>query len=756
MAQDWASLTGTSKAYKGTKGGVPAESGPFVGIVKNNNDPTRSGRLQVFIESFGGLDSQDEQEHWRTVSYLSPFYGITPTVHTPQQIEEGVSGPGKFAAANRHSYGMWFTPPDVDTRIICIFVDGNPNEGFYVGCIPEPGLTHMVPAIGATENFVKDESKKKVADISRVPTVEITELDAAFIDDPRYYDKQKPIHDVLFGELFSQGTISDIIRGPVGSNSQRESPSTVYGISTPGEAIKASEESTQVIGRTGGHSFIMDDGDFDKKDKHIRLRSSTGHQILLSDNGECLYIQHANGQAWLELGKEGTLDVFSTNSVNVRTQGTINLHADKEINMFAGSKINLNAPVVGIEGDSAVELKSAGSVKLHGGAVHVNANGTLACKGSSVSINGGSKFVAEAGCILLNSGGASGVDKITGMTKTSLTDSTFGKEGEGWIAQPGVLQSIVTRAPTHEPWGQFGSLHNKGVEGSVDSKTSAEPEEEKDTDGAKAGDEAKDISPDPEVILTQEEVTEGDDAIKDAPEIKNEDGDVVLNKDKVKSLLGNLVKGTGQNANELSLDKGIGAFGLSPTDLELGGILKPDVVSRFLQNPSAIVQDGFGADITKLESVLTSPSIFTGAGGLKTLTDLTENASKQVSIAGNNLVKQFDFARSQGFINGNESDRNIGGILLATTKHGRDTATQFFNGTANSTNRNAFLQTIRNGQHSIDLVNQRVAGTTTSTAFNPRPAENTFKNVEEQVSKISKTFLTDGRISAALNASRRT
>ncbi len=746
MADDWAANTGRSGAYRGTKGGVPAESGPFVGIVKNNNDPTRSGRLQVFIESAGGLDSQDDKEHWRTISYLSPFYGITPSVHTLDQIEEGVEGPGRFIAGNRHSYGMWFTPPDIGTRVICIFVDGNPNKGFYVGCIPEPGLTHMVPAIGSTENFVKAKTTNKVADISRVPTVEITELDPTFIDDPRYYDKEKPIHDVLFSQLFGQGTISDIVRGPIGSNSQRESPSTVYGISTPGDAIKASQESTQVVGRTGGHSFIMDDGDFDKKDKHIRLRSSTGHQILLSDSGECLYIQHANGQAWLELGKEGTLDVFSTNSVNVRSQGTINLHADKEINMFAGSKISLNAPVVGIEGDSAVELKSPGSVKLHGGAVHVNANGTLACKGSSVSINGGSKFVAEAGCILLNSGGASGVDKITGMTKTSLTDSTFDNE-KGWTAQPGILQSIVTRGPTHEPWGQFGSLHNKGVEGSVDSTTSAEPEVETDTDGAKAGTDAESLTPDPNVILTQEESTEADSEFSQSSAVViNKDGKRVLNKDHVKSLLGNLVKGTAQNANELSLDKGLGAFGLSPTDLELGGILKPGVVSRFLGNPSQIVQDGFGANITKLESVLTSPTVFTGQDGLKTLTDLTGNANKQISIASNNLVKQFDFIQSQGFINGNESDRNIGGILLATTKHGRNAATKFFNGIASSTTKNAFKQTIRDGQHSIDLVNQRVAGSTTSTVFNPQPAENTFNTVQELVNKTSNTFLSDGRI----------
>jgi hypothetical protein len=745
---DYQKNSGIPKAYKKEKGGVPIDWGCYIGIVKNNVDPARLGRVQVYPEAFGGKN-EEEQSSWKTVRYLSPFYGITPQPYEDSQFRSPQDSPGKYLG-NRHSYGMWFTQPDIGSKVLCMSVGGDPNRGFYVGCIPQPGMTHMVPAIGATENFTKTELTNSVSDTTRIPTVEINELNPQLYDDRRYFDKEKPVHDVLFGELFSQGTISDIIRGPIGSNSQRESPSTVYGISTPGDAFKTDntrgdKAGEKVIGRGGGHSFIMDDGDKDKKDKHFRLRSSTGHQILLSDSGECLYIQHANGQAWLELGREGTLDVFSTNSVNVRTQGTINLHADKEINMFAGSKINLNAPVVGIEGDSAVELKSPGSVKLHGGAVHVNANGTLACKGSSVSINGGSKFVAEAGCILLNSGGAAGVDKITGMTKTSLTDSTFNEEG--WTAQPGILQSIVTRAPTHEPWGRTGSLHNKGVEGSVDSTTSAEPEEETDTDGAKAGTDAESLTPDTDKTLSQEESTEADKELKDvSAEIINKDGKRVLDKDHVKGLLGTLIKDTSQNANELGVDSGLGSFGLSPTDLEIGGVLKPGVVSRFLQNPGAIVQDGFGADITKLESVLTSPTVFTGAGGLKTLTDLTENANTQISIASNNLVKQFDFAQSQGFINGNESSRNIGGILLATTKHGRDTATQFFNGTANSTNRNAFLQTIRNGQHSIDLVNQRVAGTTTSTLFNPRPAENTFNTVREQVNKISNTFLTDGRI----------
>ena len=59
----------------GSQSGYRVDPGPYVGVVKNNIDPTRSGRLQVFIPDFGG-DENDIQS-WRTVSYASPYFGST-------------------------------------------------------------------------------------------------------------------------------------------------------------------------------------------------------------------------------------------------------------------------------------------------------------------------------------------------------------------------------------------------------------------------------------------------------------------------------------------------------------------------------------------------------------------------------------------------------------------------------------------------------------------------------------------------------
>ena len=44
---------------------------PYIGIVKNNLDPSRAGRLQVWIPDLGG--DENNPQNWRTVNYASPY-----------------------------------------------------------------------------------------------------------------------------------------------------------------------------------------------------------------------------------------------------------------------------------------------------------------------------------------------------------------------------------------------------------------------------------------------------------------------------------------------------------------------------------------------------------------------------------------------------------------------------------------------------------------------------------------------------------
>ena len=481
MSENIQRSRGRSQNYKFDRGGMPAEMGPYIGTVVNNVDTTRSGRLQVYIEQFGatnkdGSPNLTDPSLLRTVSYCPPFYGST--------VQSGTStGIGTYPG-NSNSYGMWFTPPDIGVQVLCFFVGGDPGRGYYVGCVPVNGINHMIPAIGAAPNYAVGNPAQKsyFANAKQLPVSEINEGNQAISQNPKFYDQSKPVQSVIAGTFLQQGLINDPIRGPINSSSQRESPSSVYGISTPGKPIYQGgldpktiktqlEQGTVkptdivVIGRQGGHTLVMDDGDLSGKDTLVRIRTAKGHQITMSDDGNCFYICHANGQSWIELGQNGTIDLYSTNSVNVRTQGTLNLHADGDINMNAGGSIKLKAKnQLKLEGTAGVTMFSSQAISMYGQTkMSVRSDGVLALQGRTSSWNGGGSLNLKASVINLNGAATQPTTAVTTMTNYSLADTKF-VANQGWVSEPGTLSTIVTRAPTHEPFAG----HNSGVNSTTD------------------------------------------------------------------------------------------------------------------------------------------------------------------------------------------------------------------------------------------------------------------------------------------------
>ena len=84
---------GRSKNYKMDRGGVPAEFGPFYGIVKNTNDSIRSGRIQVYITAFSD-GSEDDESKWTIVNYMPQFFGSTPYNPAAQGVGKYIDGNG--------------------------------------------------------------------------------------------------------------------------------------------------------------------------------------------------------------------------------------------------------------------------------------------------------------------------------------------------------------------------------------------------------------------------------------------------------------------------------------------------------------------------------------------------------------------------------------------------------------------------------------------------------------------------------------
>ena len=478
MAESVQRSKGRPSNYKMDRGGVPAEFGPFAGIVMSTVDPTRAGRLRVYIDVFaaGTENNMQDESCWTTVSYMPPFYGSTPLPGTANSNNAGTY-PG-----NQNSYGMWFTPPDVGMTVMCIFVNGDRSQGYYIGTIPDQGLGRMVPALGSVDRAqaeVQNQNQETYfANAPRLPVTEINTNNTDLFNSPRFFDSIKPVQSVVAQALLQQGLINDTERGTINSSSQRESPSAVFGVSTPGIPIysggmkpndirtklnagEIKPNDAKVIGRVGGHSLVMDDGDLEGNNALLRLRTSKGHQITMNDSGNFFYIVHANGQAWIEFGVEGTVDVYATNSVNVRTKGDINLHADRDINMFAGRFVKIKSKQdMQLDTDTFLSVRAQQDITLYSkNTIGVKADGTLTLNSASGSWGAGSALALQAGGIDLNGPAAGTVANPQPLT-TTLLDDTEWNSSRGWIVKPEGLKSTVSRAPTHEPY----PYHNKGVD----------------------------------------------------------------------------------------------------------------------------------------------------------------------------------------------------------------------------------------------------------------------------------------------------
>lgn len=516
------------------------KGGPFLAKVVNHLDPSYMGTLEVEILRPVGNDSDkdnrsaDGQLH--QVKMMSPFWGQTGIDHVGKD-------PNDYNNTQK-SYGMWFVPPDPGTTVVVIFINGDPKRGYWIGCVPDESVNFMVPGIAATEFVVEGGGRLPVAEYNKKITETIT--DSTKIKKPKH-----PFAEVLK----TQGLLNDDIRGITTSSARREVPSSVFGISTPGPLDKKSGAKRGKIGtknspvnnafvsRLGGTTFVMDDGD-DKflRKKHakegppeyvsvdqgekggqldiphnelVRIRTRTGHQILLHNSEDLIYIGNSRGTTWIELTSNGKIDIYAKDSVSIHTQNDLNVTADRDINftaknninMYAGKNINQQSGAdwnvkVGANGKittvGTYDMRVGGISRYFGGGINVKSNNPINIQGSTVDIkssgvlkiDSGSSLNLKSGANLnLTSGGetnikssgrhienASGYYSLPAGGGTSAVSETAGAASEAAEAVEAPNAPKTTRIPMVEPWAGHENLDPANA---VPEKTKSSEKEEK-------------------------------------------------------------------------------------------------------------------------------------------------------------------------------------------------------------------------------------------------------------------------------------
>lgn len=705
--------SGTIEPYKLNPGG--AISYPFAvkGVVKQNVDTIRNGRIKVYIADFGATDPNDSSS-WVTVSYLSPWYGFLPGDYAPNTASNDSYG---TFLENPHSYGFWATSPDIGSEVVCIFLYGKKDFGYYIGCIPKPGVTQMVPAIGSTNDVYIDKAEaSKFGGATSLPTVEMNIQNDQLYNTPDFYDVAKPVHKIVGAQLWQQGLIRDNIRGTITSSSTRESPSQVFGMSTPGRPIykgvsgesesalsenvdSASTDQAKLVGRKGGHTFVLDDGDFFGQNNLIRIRSAAGHQITMSDDGQTLFVIHANGQSYIELGKEGTVDIYATNSFNIRTKGDLNLHADNNININAKKQLNIFAEELNINSEKNTNVRvgenfTQQTIKNH--TVKVDESMSFLSKSNS-SFKSDSVTYINGSKINLNTGSSPTVPaEVKPLPIIQHSDTLFDAT-QGWVPAPSKLPSINSRVPTHTPWTDA----NKGVDVKIDESSAANlpssPSAQVQTANASTSAvPVKVTSPSVAATVPNTKSAKGN-FDKTTTSTVVSQAAVNASSDPIKGAAA--TAGGGIATNNGSKTAVLGKLGHSPDQLEQNGTMKPGssaIANKLIQDNKSLNQS-------------MPPNLFTGKYGVNSVGDYNKNNQAQTATQVDLMNQGFDQLKSNGIIQGNESPTQIAGLVNSTAAYGIGPVKSYVNGvggsnvTSGQSNNGAIASTISSGNYAANM-----------------------------------------------------
>ena len=427
-----------------------ADPGPFIARVVNNLDFDYMGtiRVQVMHE---GTNGKQVPGQIISARYMSAYWG-----NTGSQF----NGNADTFQETQTSWGMWIPTPDIGTQVIVIYIEGNSKNAFWIGAFPDRNRNFMVPGAAATTLNFKDQS-------SRLPVAEFNKNTNKESKGPAT-NIIKPVH--LLADVFTkQGIDKDDTRGITSSSARRETPSKVFGINTPGpvdvtsskKTINSGDTARQTwISKLGGSSFVMDDGDVkyvrktaasdgppeyvtlesgsgEQKIPHnelIRLRTRTGHQILLHNSEDLIYIGNAKGTTWIELTSNGKIDIFAEDSISIHTKNDLNITAARDINLDAGRDLNIKAKNIVHAEALGVEFLSNSDTKITtAGNLYLKTTGNHIEKAAQVYMN-----TLEA------------LPTIPLKTFLNPTEE-----------QGGTVESIALRVPTHEPYPHHENLSPK-------------------------------------------------------------------------------------------------------------------------------------------------------------------------------------------------------------------------------------------------------------------------------------------------------
>ena len=435
-----------------------------IGEVVDTNDPQQMGRLRVACPLLG--DSGDDVVSdipWAT--YVSPLGG---TATSPSR------GRGGDVTAGQIAYGM-FNVPKVGSNVLVACIDADPRFRVWLGCVHDQFLTHTMPhGRYSYKTANKPEgpfssSEDKIQPLYDSQTAAFTNPDGGV--EPRMSHEFRTraadvgvagLDDELVNieesniSLLSDDVDEEYGVNPAGgkySNTQGYQKSRVEDGESSNTGGIIYDPQTYSWTTPGFHSLSMQDN---AENCRIRFRTTHGHQIIMDDTNERIYISTAGGKTWIEMDEVGNIDIYGERNISVHAKKDINYTADESFRVNA-KNIHFNADEdirIQSKGGTGIGIKSVSDIHIQSDAnIHIKSGVSLFLSSDdSVHIDATESglFTASFGALNLSSTGDNVL--VTG-TEVHLNGPPAAAAD---TAEDGANKNTyaTSRIPQHEPWAR--------------------------------------------------------------------------------------------------------------------------------------------------------------------------------------------------------------------------------------------------------------------------------------------------------------
>lgn len=336
------------------------------GIVVDNNDPQQMGRVKIWVPAIDGDIYEIDKLPWAT--YITPMAG---------QTKDYPAGPNGTKTSGLMSYGFWAVPK-VGALVIVGFLYGDPNRRMFMGSYFRD---HGNRSLG-TGRMRKDLGPEPLSDTFEPVEPASTNLKAQF--------KNK----LDASEAQTRGVYERMVAQDKTDKDGSEGYQTDLITPKDEQGKPIFDPQTYVLSTPGRHALIFQDN---PSTGRVRLKTAAGHQIILDDANERIYVSTAKGSSWFEMDQDGRIHVFGTDSISVSTGGDFNVTAVGSLNFDVGGDINIQAGgALRLAGCKLTSISGDGLNLESGASMNLKAAAQILQTGSQIHLNG--PDAAEAEC----------------------------------------------------------------------------------------------------------------------------------------------------------------------------------------------------------------------------------------------------------------------------------------------------------------------------------------------------------------------